>query len=61
MIALAGDASLGLSNAGQHHGLAVVVTVGTHTQGNLSGVLISLEHLIQAQNGIWGSLSNLRR
>ena len=61
MIALASNASLSLSNAGENHGLAVVVTVSTHTQGNLSGVLISLEHLVQTQNGIWGSLSDLRQ
>ena len=61
VIALSGNTSLSLGNARENHGLAVVVTVSTHTQRNLAGILISLELLVQSKNGIWGSLSNLRR
>ena len=58
VVALAGNASLSLSDAG-NHGLAVVVTVSTHSQRNLARILIGLEHLVQSKNSIWGSLSNL--
>lgn len=60
VIALSSNTSLGLSHAGENHGLALVVTVGTDSQRDLAGVLISLELLIQSENGIWGSLSNLQ-
>ena len=59
VVALAGNASLSLSDAGENHGLAVVVTVSTHSQRNLARILIGLEHLVQSKNSIWGSLSNL--
>ena len=59
VVALSSNTSFSLSNARKNHGLAVVITVGTHSQGDLAGVLISLELLIQSENGIWGSLSNL--
>ena len=59
VVALSGDASLSLRNARKDHGLSVVVTVSTHSQGNLARILIGLEHLVQSENSIWGGLSNL--
>ena len=59
VIALASNASFSFSNARENDGLAVIVTVGTDTEGNLAGILISLELFVQTENGIRGSLSNL--
>ena len=59
VVALSSDASLSLRNARKDHGLSVVVTVSTHSQGNLARILIGLEHLVQSENRIWGGLSNL--
>jgi hypothetical protein len=60
VIALASNTSFSLSNARKNDGLAVIITVGTHTKGNLARILISLELLIQSKNSIWRSLSNLQ-
>ena len=59
VVHLAGDHLLSLEDAGENDGLAVVVSVGTDAEGDLSGVLIGLELLVEAQNGIRGSLRNL--
>ena len=59
VVHLAGDHLLSLEDAGENDGLAVVVSVGTDAEGDLSGVLIGLELLVETQNGIRGSLRNL--
>ena len=61
VIQLAGDALLGLEDAGENDGLAVVVSVGTDAEGDLSGISIGLELLVEAQDGIRGSLSDLHK
>ena len=59
VITLSSNTSLSLSNAGENHGLSVVITVSTHSERDLTRILISLELFIQSKNGIWRSLSHL--
>lgn len=54
------DLLLGLSDGGQHVGLALVITVGTDTEVDLLGVGILLEGLGDTENGIGRTLGHLR-